>query len=662
MFILFLKNLLQDTLQPTITNDYDEGSKDIPVTKVWDGGPSPRLPVTINLLADGVEVDQFVMIDGVTTHTFMGLPVRKSNGDTIVYTISEDPIVGYSPSYNQQTLTVTNKFDVGKKNIPVNKVWIGGPSPRPDVTINLLADGVEAAQFVMVDGVITHTFVDVPVSNLDGTTIVYTITEDPVPGYNSSIEGFTVTNNFDEGSRDIPVTKIWEGGPLVKPAVTINLLADGLKVAEVVLLDGDTTHTFTGLPMFNSDGSMIVYTLTEEPVDGYITSIVGFMVTNNFDEGSRDIPVDKIWKGGPLVKPAITINLLADGVEVAEVVLLDGSTTHTFMGLPVYNSDGTTIIYTITENPVEGYISSIDGFEVTNDFDEGLKDISIEKIWVGGPETKPAITINLLADGMEIRQVTLIDMVNYTFTGLPIMKSDGTVINYTITEDPVAGYISSINGFEVTNDFDEGLKDIPVNKIWVGGPLVKPSITINLMADGTDVDSVVLENGTTEYIFKDLPVYNSDGTTIVYAISENYVPGYISSIEGFTATNDFDESSRDITVTKVWEGGIGARPTITINLLADGVEVAQVELPAGDTEHTFTGLPVFKSDGTAIVYTITEDPTENYETTIEEFTVFNTWNGELPYTGTTTSTTLPIAGLLLALTGVAVVMRKRHNT
>lgn len=341
---------------------------------------------------------------------------------------------------------------------------------------------------------------------------------------------------------------------------------------------------------------------------------------------------------------------------------MNGTNEYTFTELPIFNSDGTTIVYTITEDPVEGYISSIDGFEVTNDFDEGQRDIPVEKIWVGGPEVKPVVTINLLADGEKVAEFALNGITTHTFTGLPIYNSDGTTIIYTITENPVAGYISSIDGFEVTNDFDEGLKDIPVNKIWVGGPLVKPSITINLMADGTDVDSVVLENGTTEYIFKDLPVYNSDGTTIVYAISENYVPGYISSIEGFTATNDFDESSRDITVTKVWEGGIGARPTITINLLADGVQVAQVELPAGDTEHTFTGLPVFKSDGTAIVYTITEDPTENYETTIEEFTVFNTWNGELPYTGTTTSTTLPIAGLLLALTGVAVVMRKRHNT
>ena len=100
---------------------------------------------------------------------------------------------------------------------------------------------------------------------------------------------------------------------------------------------------------------------------------------------------------------------MADGVEVDQVTLADGETTHTFSGLPVYNQDGTTIVYTITEDDVDGYFTTIEGFDVTNKFDEGSRDIPVEKHWVNGPETKPEITINLLADGVEVAEVTLKD-------------------------------------------------------------------------------------------------------------------------------------------------------------------------------------------------------------------------------------------------------------
>ena len=62
------------------------------------------------------------------------------------------------------------------------------------------------------------------------------------------------------------------------------------------------------------------------------------------------------------------------------------------------------------------------------------------------------ITVRLLADGQEVavKEITATDNWQASFTDLPEYK-DGKKIVYTITEDPVAGYTSKIDGFTVTN-------------------------------------------------------------------------------------------------------------------------------------------------------------------------------------------------------------------
>ena len=62
------------------------------------------------------------------------------------------------------------------------------------------------------------------------------------------------------------------------------------------------------------------------------------------------------------------------------------------------------------------------------------------------------VTIRLLADGQEVavKEITTTDNWQASFTDLPEYK-DGKKIVYTITEDPVAGYTSKIDGFTVTN-------------------------------------------------------------------------------------------------------------------------------------------------------------------------------------------------------------------
>ena len=155
--------------------------------------------------------------------------------------------------------------------------------------------------------------------------------------------------------------------------ITVNLLANGLKVASKEVkpdATGNWAYRFDNLDLVDDAGNIIAYTVSEEPVAGYETTVEGTNITNNRIPDMTEVAVKKVWddkenKDG-LRPEKITVRLLADGQEVAvkEITATDNWQA-SFTDLPVYK-DGKKIVYTITEDPVAGYTSKIDGFTVTN--------------------------------------------------------------------------------------------------------------------------------------------------------------------------------------------------------------------------------------------------------------------------------------------------------
>ncbi|MDT2661716.1 Cna B-type domain-containing protein [Enterococcus hulanensis] len=96
-----------------------------------------------------------------------------------------------------------------------------------------------------------------------------------------------------------------------------------------------------------------------------------------------------------------------------------------------------------------------------------------------------------------------------------------------------------------------------------------------------------------------------------------------------TVINKKDEPTLEISGTKKWEDNnnqAGKRPEkITVNLLADGQQVASKEVSEADGwRYEFKDLPKFKKDR-EIVYTVTENSVANYTTKIEDFNITNTY-------------------------------------
>ena len=365
----------------------------------------------------------------------------------------------------------------------------------------------------------------------------------------------TITNKPIKTS--VPVTKIWVG-PKAGP-ITVHLLADGTDTGKTLTLNeaGNWKGTFDGLRKYKTDGTEIVYTVKEDDVANYTNAITGdiasgFTITNTNTE-KVSVSGTKTWNDNNNQdgkRPAsITVNLLKNGTKVDSKTVtpdVSGAWTYSFSGLDKYNADGTEITYTVSEDSVDGYTSTVTGTNITNSYTPETTVVKVTKAWVG-PKTN-SVTVHLLADGTDTgKTITLDEAANWTgtFSNLPKYK-DGTEIVYTVKEDDIANYTVAITGdattgFTITNTNTEKV-DVPVKKEWVG-PKAGP-VTVHLLADGVDTGKTVTLSDSNSWTdtFSGLAKYKKDGTEIVYSVKEDEVSGYTSEITGdattgFTITN-----------------------------------------------------------------------------------------------------------------------------
>ena len=250
------------------------------VTKVWDDannqdGVRP-VNVTVYLFANGNLINQTVLTaDNDWKHTFPDLDVYE-NGQVINYTIAEVAVTDYTIVITNDTAydwTVTNTYVPNMTEVNVTKVWDDENNQdgvRPvNVTVELFADGVKINEAVLsADNDWKFTFPNLPVYKA-GVLIVYTVNETPVANYTVDItvnaDGtFVINNTHVPEVTELNVTKVWDdenNQDGVRPVnVTVELFADGVKINETVLNEGNGwKFTFPNLPVYK-DGVVIVYT------------------------------------------------------------------------------------------------------------------------------------------------------------------------------------------------------------------------------------------------------------------------------------------------------------------------------------------------------------------------------------------------------------------
>ena len=539
---------------------------------------------------------------------------------------------------------VENKKE--KTSISGDKKWNDGDNQdgiRPDeVEVKLLANGAPIQnQTLKPDptGKWSYKFDDLDKYDNDGNLINYTVEEDEIQGYTASYEktatGYDIINEHKPETVDVKGDKKWlddnDKDKKRPDEITVGLYVDNTKIKETKATKANNWEfKFENLPKYKK-GKKIEYTVKEEPVEGYTSSIKKvsdnvYQIVNTIT-GKVSIPVNKTWIG-PKGEKAV-VKLFANGVEKEKAELTAGNNwSHTFANLDKYDDQGKKIAYTLKEEPVQNYDSEItgsaeSGFTVKNTNNEKIK-IPVEKTWVGPKLEK--VRVNLLADGVvkEHAELSEANGWKHEFKGLPKYKPDGSKIEYKIQEIDEPNYDSEItgnaeDGFKIKNTNNEKI-NVPVEKKWIGkeADLVK----VNLLADGKDTGKSVTLDKTSQWKgeFKNLPKYDDkDGHEIAYTVKENKIEGYVSNVsgnakDGFVITNTITGKT-SVSVEKRWVGN--PAKSVTVNLLADGKMVDSKKITKDDGwKCTFENLDKYK-DGKEIRYEITEDEVAGYTASIK---------------------------------------------
>ncbi|WP_058308511.1 Cna B-type domain-containing protein [Gracilibacillus massiliensis] len=656
-----------------ITNSHTPELIDLNGTKTWNDadnqdGKRPE-NITIRLLANGEEVDDVELsTESDETFTFTDLP-KFANGEEINYTVQEERVADYSTVIDG--MDITNSYTPEQTSINVVKNWDDADNQdgiRPDaITVKLLANEEETGQELVLNEANNWQgdFIELDVY-ADGEMIEYSIEEIAVEGYQTKIagdpdEGYVITNSHTPELIDLAGTKTWDDADNQdgkRPeSITVRLLANGEEVDNVeATAETDWEFAFTDLPKF-VNGEEINYTVQEKGVADYSTTIDGMDITNSYTPEQTSINVVKNWNDAADqdgIRPdAITVKLLADGEETDQELTLNEANNWQgdFTELDVY-ADGEVIDYSIEEVAVEGYETVIvgnpdEGYVITNSHTPELINLTGTKTWddVDNQDGKrpESITIRLLANGEEVDDVELTTESDETFTFTDLPKfANGEEINYTVQEDGVVDYSTTIDGMNITNSYTPEQTSINVVKNWNDAAdqdgLRPDAITVKLLADEeeTGQELVLNEANNWQGDFTELDVY-ANGETIDYSIEEVSVEGYQTSIagdpeKGYVITNSHTPELIDLSGKKSWDDANnqdGKRPDlITVRLLANGEEVDDVELTTEiDETFTFTDLPKF-ANGEEINYTVQEDYVEGYSVAIDGLDITNSYTPE----------------------------------
>ena len=453
------------------------------------------------------------------------------------------------------------------------------------------AEGKEIDYSIVESGVSEEYLPTVEKVDADGNVIAKDDTTTPVAGFNLintqiiEIQGSKTWNDNNNAEQKRP------------GSITVSLYqgeGESKTLVEKITTDeaANWAWSFGSLPKFDEEGKEILYSIEEQAVEGYTTTYDGYNITNTLEtEELTSRTVTKVWddnKNQDGKRPeSIQIILKADG-NVKDTVTLneENNWTYTWTGLPE-KANGTTIGYSVEEEKVDGYEASMseDGWTITNTHVPSVITLTGSKTWIDNdnqnnsrPET---ITVRLFADGKQVREQTVSkeDGWTWTFSELPEFNA-GKKITYTLQEDSVDGYLSKVEGMNVTNT----ATSVSISKVDIADGKEVEGATIQIV----DKDGKVVEEWVSG---KDAHEVKGLKTGETYTLKETVAPdGYTITTETtFTMKEDGTIDSSK-TTTKVSEDGIllveDAKTSVSISKvdIANGRELVGAKLQILDKD------------------------------------------------------------------------------
>ncbi|MGH0981681.1 Cna B-type domain-containing protein, partial [Bacillus mobilis] len=292
-----------------------------------------------------------------------------------------------SDAENGIELPISN--NVKTTSVSGTKIWNDNNNKfgkRPErITVQLLQNGTEfKTQEVKADekGNWAFSFEDLPKYDGQGNEYKYTVDEVKVDGYETKVEGTTITNMYKNTDKtEVSGKKVWEDYNNkfnTRPgSIKVQLLQNGTEFkTEEVKADekGNWTFSFKDLPKYDEQGKEFEYTVSEVKVKDYETKVEGTTITNTYKNTDKtEVSGKKVWEDYDNkfnTRPgSIKVQLLQNGTEFkTQEVKTDkeGNWNFSFKDLPKYDEQGKEFEYTVSEVKVKDYETKIEGTTITN--------------------------------------------------------------------------------------------------------------------------------------------------------------------------------------------------------------------------------------------------------------------------------------------------------
>ncbi|EOP16494.1 hypothetical protein IIS_04605, partial [Bacillus cereus VD131] len=618
-------------------------------TKTWKDGNAEGRPtmIKVDLLQSGTVIaTQEVSEATGWKYEFKDLAINDADGKAYKYEVKEQAVAGYESKVNGYDITNTK---VGKTSVAGMKTWKGGTEEEHKaIKVDLLQnDTVIETQEVSKETGWKYEFKDLVAFDANGKAYKYEVKEQPVAGYQSDVHGYDIINT-KVGETKIEGTKTWkDDNAKDRPEmIKVDLLQNG-KVVDTKEVTAATNwkYTFEKLQAYDANGVAYKYEVKEQAVAGYESKVNGTDITNT-KVGKTKVEGTKTWKDDNAKdRPEmIKVDLLQNGTVIAtqEVSKATGW-KYEFKDLAAYDANGVAYKYEVKEQPVAGYESKVSGTDITNT-KVGETKVEGTKTWKddNAKDRPEMIKVDLLQNGkvVDTKEVTAATNWKYTFEKLQAYDANGVAYKYEVKEQPVDGYESKVNGYDITNT-KVGETKVEGTKTWKDDNAKdRPEmIKVDLLQNGKVVDTKEVTAATNwKYTFEKLQAYDANGVAYKYEVKEQQVAGYKSELKGYDITNTKVGETK-IEGTKTWkDDNAKDRPEmIKVDLLQNGKVVDTKEVTAAtEWKYTFEKLQAYDANGAAYKYEVKEQAVPGYESKVSGTDITNTKVGKTKVEGTKT--------------------------
>lgn len=605
------------------------GTGSLSVTKLVTGeGADPTLSFGFKASfthGDSTWEEEFRLAAADGAKTFDNLPHGTQ------YTVEEIDSAGYTPAVlvAQGTIAENESAAISFVNaaplIPppttgslvISKI-VQGDNPDPSKAFSFTIDfegenAPEDESFTLLAGD-NRSYTDLPA----GTS--YTVTETDAAGYEAV---FTTTQGSIVAGEttELLFTNVVPVEP--PPAESISLTvkkeivgedADPTKPFEITLEAGELSESFMLLAGDTKEFQLpkgTTYEIREknyieEGYSQYITNGSGILtestlsvVTNtHFREETVEISGVKTWDlvgyGDVSLPESITVHLMSgERLVETKTVTVDASGLWSYQfTVPEYNADGTQAVYSVREEPVSGFRTSYDGYNITNTYIPPLRVTfpTISKRLQG--ENPPAAEFAFVLRGK---------------TGAPMPAgAEGILAQCT-----------------VTGEGETSFGELAFTKPGEYSYLV---VEKSLNQKGWECDPAT-------YTVTFLVTENDSGLSCEYKILRKD-----TEVNEIVFINRYEPVDLTETVTirgsKVWNHGNnpeGSRPDhVVVQLYANSVFLYEILVTEESNWEYSAELPKYDGNGNAINYTVDEAPVENYRKVVNGYMLINTFESDGP--------------------------------